>query len=83
MCFYKQKRYGHFFISMSFRTIVFVFFFYNVSAALYSCFPQVCPVYLGIEMIQPWLSKDILFILKIIMQFRYPMKWINDNCVCI
>ena len=43
------------FISKSFRTIVFVFigFFHNVSAAVSSGLPQVSPVYLGIEMIQP------------------------------
>ena len=44
------------FISKSFRTIVFVFivfFFFNISAAASSGIPQVPPVYLGIEMIQP------------------------------
>ena len=41
------------FISKSFRTIVFVFFFFhNVSSAVPSSLPQVSPIYLGIEMIQ-------------------------------
>ena len=57
------------FINKTFRIIVFIFIvFFHVLATVFTGLPQVSPVYLGIEMIQPgklFLKKVITIVISV------------------
>ena len=67
------------FVSKSFWTIVFVFVvFFHISAAVSSGLPQVSPVYLDIEMIQP--GKSFLKLIKQSVQEIW-RSFINNDVI--